>query len=626
MTRSSHARRSRPARRRRRARPGRDRHRRGDAASPPPCSTSASATAPAGSACSSASAASAERRLRPARLGRAARPAIATVSLLDRAVRHVLGHLPAHRQRPRRRAAGQPRPLLHPRRPVRHLHRRLPRDGAAARSGPSAVAVRIGRDWCAPLGGVLICACGAFSLIGFPLDDVWHRLFGQDVTLWGPTHLMLIGGAAMTLVGIAVLHRRGPARERAPAATPRRARASTRLARAIALTGGLLIGLSTFQAEFDFGVPQFRLIFQPMLIDARRRRRARRSPASRRPRRGARRGRLLPRHARRRWRCSSARCSGETTPHFPLYIAEALVVEAVALRRRPTSAPLRFGALRRARDRHRRPRRRVGLVARLDAAALARGAVPRRRARSASPRRSPAALIGAWIGARLAVEPGSRAAAAARGRGRRAPRCSRRWSASASTRRADEGVERARRPAPTSARLRRPRGRRPTVDLNPRRRGRRRRVVRRHRLAGRRPRRRPLERVGARPLPHHRADPGPRQLEDDDPPAPRQLADRAADLPAARRGDPGRRSPGPGRASPAPSATSTSCSSASRRAAARSLVALAYSVVARRSRSACSRCSPGACTGSPSACAPRRGAGASAAPPRGARQKAGVGP
>ena len=65
--------------------------------------------------------------------------------------------------------------------------------------------MRITDDWYAPLGGVLICACGAFSLIGFPLDDVWHRLFGQDVTLWGPTHLMLIGGAAMTLVGIAVL-------------------------------------------------------------------------------------------------------------------------------------------------------------------------------------------------------------------------------------------------------------------------------------------------------------------------------------------------------------------------------------------------------------------------------------
>ncbi|HXR60410.1 MAG TPA: hypothetical protein VN732_03690, partial [Solirubrobacterales bacterium] len=130
---------------------------------------------------------------------------------------------------------------------------------------PSGVAIRIGRDWWAPLGGVLICACGAFSLIGFPLDDVWHRLFGQDVTLWGPTHLMLIGGASMTLVGIAVLSVEG-IRYNASAATPIRELIHTRLARAIALTGGLMLGLSTFQAEFDFGVPQFQLIFQPMLL------------------------------------------------------------------------------------------------------------------------------------------------------------------------------------------------------------------------------------------------------------------------------------------------------------------------------------------------------------------------
>jgi len=70
---------------------------------------------------------------------------------------------------------------------------------------PSRIAVKLADGWYAPLGGVLIAAAGAFSLIGFPLDDVWHRLFGQDVTLWGPTHLMLIGGAAMTLVGLAVL-------------------------------------------------------------------------------------------------------------------------------------------------------------------------------------------------------------------------------------------------------------------------------------------------------------------------------------------------------------------------------------------------------------------------------------
>ena len=70
---------------------------------------------------------------------------------------------------------------------------------------PSPRAIRIAGDWYAPLGGVAMLAASAFALIGFPLDDVWHRIFGQDVTLWGPTHLMLIGGAGLTLVGSSIL-------------------------------------------------------------------------------------------------------------------------------------------------------------------------------------------------------------------------------------------------------------------------------------------------------------------------------------------------------------------------------------------------------------------------------------
>ena len=85
---------------------------------------------------------------------------------------------------------------------------------------------------------MLICACGAFSLIGFPLDDVWHRLFGQDVTLWGPTHLMLIGGAAMTLIGLAVLLVEGMrATARDGTRRPRAVRGRRHAARR-ALTGG----------------------------------------------------------------------------------------------------------------------------------------------------------------------------------------------------------------------------------------------------------------------------------------------------------------------------------------------------------------------------------------------------
>ncbi len=207
------------------------------------------------------------------------------------------------------------------------------------RERPSTVAIRLGRDWWAPLGGVLICACGAFSLIGFPLDDVWHRLFGQDVTLWGPTHLMLIGGAAMTLVGIAVLSVEGL---RADAVGRPAELAHTKMLRAVALTGGLMLGLSTFQAEFDFGVPQFQLIFQPLMLMVAAGRRPRPRPGLCRS--------AAPRSARRAsssscaaaWRCWSDPSSGSRLPHFPLYIVEAVVVEAVALFV-STKRPLRFG-------------------------------------------------------------------------------------------------------------------------------------------------------------------------------------------------------------------------------------------------------------------------------------------
>jgi len=205
---------------------------------------------------------------------------------------------------------------------------------------PSTVAIRLGRDWYAPLGGVLICACGAFSLIGFPLDDVWHRLFGQDVTLWGPTHLMLIGGAAMTLVGIAVLSVEGM-RANASGETSLEELFHSKMARTIALTGGLMLGLSTFQAEFDFGVPQFQLIFQPIMLML-----------------AAGVGLVLARTYAGPGAALGAAgffillrgilallvgpVLGQTTPHFPLYLAEAAVVEVVALFI-STRRPLRFG-------------------------------------------------------------------------------------------------------------------------------------------------------------------------------------------------------------------------------------------------------------------------------------------
>ena len=64
--------------------------------------------------------------------------------------------------------------------------------------------------------------CGLYALIGFPLDDVWHRIFGQDVTLWGPTHLMLIGGAGLSLIAVLLLEHEGNVAMGADAPPPRR--------------------------------------------------------------------------------------------------------------------------------------------------------------------------------------------------------------------------------------------------------------------------------------------------------------------------------------------------------------------------------------------------------------------
>ncbi|KZS74700.1 hypothetical protein A4G29_24600 [Mycobacterium kansasii] len=128
---------------------------------------------------------------------------------------------------------------------------------------PGPAPVRITRNWHAPVGGVLMAGCGLYAMIGFPLDDIWHRIFGQDVTLWGPTHLMMIGGAGFSLFAVLMLEYEG-GRTMAEGDTERR---FVKFLRYLSC-GGLLIGLSVYQIEYDFGVEQFRLVLQPMMIAA----------------------------------------------------------------------------------------------------------------------------------------------------------------------------------------------------------------------------------------------------------------------------------------------------------------------------------------------------------------------
>jgi hypothetical protein len=216
--------------------------------------------------------------------------------------------------------------------------------GIALPKGPTRTSYEIAPGWHAPVGALMITICGASSLAAFPLDDIWHRIFGQDVTLWGPTHLMLIGGAALSVLGAWALHAEGDEERRA---ADRPLPRWTRF-REIILAGAFLVALSTFQAEFDFGVPQFALELQPALIMLAAgiglvTARVRFGPG------GAVAALLVYIGIRGGLTLLIGPLFGEITPHFPPYVVEAVVVEAVALlylRGEPAAErPITFGAL-----------------------------------------------------------------------------------------------------------------------------------------------------------------------------------------------------------------------------------------------------------------------------------------
>jgi hypothetical protein len=210
---------------------------------------------------------------------------------------------------------------------------------ALARDPLPGGTLKLTRYWRIPIGAGLLVGCGTFSLLGFPLDDVWHRLFGQDVTLFGPTHLMLIGGASMSTLGGWLMLMEGIQVSR----VERAARSAWVKVGEYAVAGGFLVGLSTFQAEFDFGVPQFRFVLEPVMVMAA----ASIALVTARVRLG--RGGALYAYLsflliRGTITFLVAVPLGRSVPHFPLYLAEALLVELVALGV-GTRRSWRFGAL-----------------------------------------------------------------------------------------------------------------------------------------------------------------------------------------------------------------------------------------------------------------------------------------
>lgn len=208
----------------------------------------------------------------------------------------------------------------------------------------SPTAVRLASGWYAPLGGLLILLCGTIAMAGFPLDDAWHRVFGQDVTLWGPTHVIMIAGGSLTTIGIWMLAEEGIRARRAAHGGVEVGSALIARVRLTVLAGAFFVSLSTLQTEFDFGVPQFRLLFQPVmfalagagLIAAR----------IRIGRGGAIGAVAVYLVARGALTLITGPVFGHSINHFPLYLAEAALVELVALAVRPERGrQISFGAL-----------------------------------------------------------------------------------------------------------------------------------------------------------------------------------------------------------------------------------------------------------------------------------------
>ena len=109
--------------------------------------------------------------------------------------------------------------------------------------------------WRVLVGPAIGTGVALFALLGF-LDDLWHRLFGQDVTEWGPTHVLMIGGTLMLpYTMLLTCAEASPGR-------PSRLRPLLEWVAILVLAAGPV----AFLLEFAYGVPQFPLVNDPVVL------------------------------------------------------------------------------------------------------------------------------------------------------------------------------------------------------------------------------------------------------------------------------------------------------------------------------------------------------------------------
>jgi hypothetical protein len=117
--------------------------------------------------------------------------------------------------------------------------------------------LRVTRSWRVPMGAALSTGIALCALAGFPLDDVWHRLFGQDVTEWGPTHIVMIGGTILLPYSMLLT-----------CAETKAIGARSRLRPLLEYVALVIvfIGPVAFLLEYAYGVPQFPLVMDPIVL------------------------------------------------------------------------------------------------------------------------------------------------------------------------------------------------------------------------------------------------------------------------------------------------------------------------------------------------------------------------
>jgi len=151
---------------------------------------------------------------------------------------------------------------------------------------------------------------------------------------------MMIGGAGLSLIGVLVLDREA---RLSVGDTGTRPKDTSSWLLKVGAAGALVIVLSAFQGEYDFGVEQFRLVLQPMMITGAA---ALALVAARMllGRGGAVLAALFFLLLRGIISVLVGPGLGEPQVWFPLYLSEAIIVEAVALTRL-TRKPLALGAV-----------------------------------------------------------------------------------------------------------------------------------------------------------------------------------------------------------------------------------------------------------------------------------------